>query len=108
MYLPVAPGLSGVCARESKSSGAESRKKIANNRPVIFIRERILTLTIEVGEAQHAVPLRMAATSFLLPVLPAEPRPRPRNRLPQAAASERPEWTGLLREFRLREHGSLF
>src|SRR5580704_13862025 len=53
MYWLFAAGFSGVCARESKSSGAENRNKTPNNRRVIFIRKRILTLTIGVIGEQH-------------------------------------------------------
>src|SRR5208282_2325017 len=54
MYLPFAPGFSGDCARERKSNGAEKSSTNANNLRVIFIRERILTLTIGVVVAQHS------------------------------------------------------
>src|SRR3984957_11058038 len=53
MSWPFAAGFSGVCARESKTSGAANSKKTANNRRVIFIRERILTLAIGVVGAQR-------------------------------------------------------
>src|ERR1700676_418275 len=61
MYWPFAVD---VCACESESNGAENRNKSANKRRVIFIRERILTLTIGVVGAQHAAPLQRQRPTY--------------------------------------------
>src|ERR1700722_20934803 len=58
MYWLLVAGFSGVCACDLKSRGTENRIKHTNSRLVIFIRERILALTVGVVGAQHAAPLQ--------------------------------------------------
>src|SRR5580704_6746567 len=94
MYWPLAADFSGVGVCESKSTGAETKNKSTNNRRVILIRGKILTLTIGVGRGR--------ATSFLLPALPAARRRRRRSHPLQGAASGLPVWSVPLREFHSR------
>src|ERR1700688_195914 len=102
MYWPGPADFSGVCACERKSTGAETKNKSRNNRRVILIRRKILTLTIGVVVAQHAARPRGRATSFLLPDLPAARRRRRRSHPLRAAASGLPVWNAPLREFHWR------
>src|SRR5271168_3193030 len=57
MYWLLVAGFSGVCACENKSKGAETNSTRAKNRRVIFMRERILTLTVGVAGAQRTFAL---------------------------------------------------
>src|ERR1700721_2058785 len=74
MYWALAADFSGVCACDLKSRGAKNRIKHTNSRLVIFIREKILTLTVSVAGAQRpcgraqdktAPPIEAEAALFL-------------------------------------------
>ena len=66
MDWALAAGFSGVCvcACDLKSKGAESKIKHTNSRLVIFIRERILTLTVGVAGTQHFFARALDKTSI--------------------------------------------
>src|SRR5580698_4019131 len=117
MYWPLTAGFSGVCARETKNNGAERTNRIASNRRVIFIRERILTLTAEVVRAQHSFAYAQeklrpyigrsggVATFSLLPALLAGRRRRQPSLPLRGVANERLVSSAPLRESRSRGRG---
>src|SRR5580704_13905396 len=118
MYWPLLAGFSGVCARQSNSNGVGRRSKSRNNGRMIFMRERILTLTAGVvgaGIPSRRVGIKLGlhtgrgpATSFLLLALPGERRRRRRSLLLPGAVSARLASSDPLRESRWRAPESLF